>query len=165
MKKTLNVGCGNRTYEEYPPGHDCFNYDERENLEHVDIVGDVRDLSRYSDETFDYMLASDILEHFTFEQTEKILLEWFRVLNVGGVLELRVPSFKCILDHYKKNNNMQHVSWMIMGGQDYSGNYHYVVFDGKWLKEICGNVGFEFISCVEEVPNLVMKVKKISKSG
>ena len=86
MKLTLNVGCGDRTYDEYPDGHKCINYDERANLKKVDEVGDVRDLSRFPDEHFDYILASDIIEHFPIAETEKILTEWKRVLKVGGVM-------------------------------------------------------------------------------
>ncbi len=160
MKKTLNVGSGNRTYEEYPEGSVCLNMDQRSDLETVDIVGDVRDLSRFTDGDFSYILASDILEHFPFEQTEGILREWRRVLISGGTLELRVPNFEAIIEHYQKHKNMQHVSWMIMGGQDYSGNFHYVVFNEKWLREICESVGFKFLSCKDEGPNIVMKVKK-----
>ena len=161
MKKTLNIASGERTYEEYPEGYICLNMDERENLAVVDIVGDVTDLSRFPDEEFDYLLASDILEHFPIKLTVALLREWGRVLKVSGILELRVPNFEAILRHYSEHKNMQHVSWMIMGGQDYPGNYHFVVFNEQFLREICEHVGYVFLSCEEEDPNIVMKVKKI----
>ncbi len=160
LKKTLNVGSGNRTYEEYPVGHTCFNMDARSELAVVDIVGDVRHLERFADEEFDYILASDILEHFPFAQTGDILAEWKRVLKYGGTLELRTPNFEAIIRHYEKYKNMQHASWMLMGGQDYPGNYHFIMFNEKWLHEICEAAGFKFISCIEEGPNIVMKVEK-----
>ncbi len=160
MKKTLNVGSGDRTYEEYPKGYSCLNMDEREALDVVDVIGDIRDLSRFDDVEFDYILASDILEHFPIVQTAIILEEWGRVLKKGGILELRVPNFQFIIEHYENHNNMQHVSWMLMGGQEYLGNYHFVVFNEKWLREICELAGFKFVSCKEEDPNIVMKVKK-----
>ncbi len=160
MMKTLNLGCGDRTYDEYPKGYTCLNMDNRDDLDVVDIVGDVRTLTRFSDEEFDYILASDILEHFPFKQTETILNEWKRVLKKEGILELRVPNFEAIVRHYNKHNNMQHCSWMLMGGQDYSGNFHYVMFNEKWLREICDGVGFLFMSCEEVGPNLVMLLRK-----
>jgi predicted SAM-dependent methyltransferase len=161
MKKTLNIGSGNRTYEEYPKGYVCLNMDERADLDVVDIIGDVTDLSRFQEEEFDYLLASDILEHFPVMYTEGLLREWGRVLKMSGTLELRVPNFEAIIRHYDKNKNMQHVSWMIMGGQNYPGNFHFVVFNEQWLREICERVGFSFLSCVEEGPNIVMKVRKV----
>lgn len=160
MKKTLNIASGNRTYEEYPKGYSCLNMDERADLDVVDIVGDVTDMSRFSDGEFDYLLASDILEHFPIVNTQALLVEWGRILKAGGILELRVPNFEAIVRHYQQNKNMQHASWMIMGGQDYPGNYHFIVFNEKWLREICESVGYTFRSCVEEGPNLVMKVRK-----
>jgi len=160
MKKTLNIASGKRPYEEYPEGHVCLNMDEREDLGTVDIVGDVRDLSRFDDDEFDYLLASDILEHFPLVQTLTILNSWKRVLKVGGILEMRVPNFEAIIKHYQTNKNMQHASWMIMGGQDYPGNFHYIVFNEEWLKEICAEAGLTCLDCVEEGPNIIMKVKK-----
>jgi predicted SAM-dependent methyltransferase len=160
MKKTLNVGSGDRSYDEYPEGYTCMNMDAREDLDTVDIVGDIRDLSRFDDGEFDYMLASDILEHFPLVQTLAILTSWKRVLKVGGILELRVPNFEAVIRHYQANKNMQHASWMLVGGQEYSGNFHYIVFNEKWLKEICAEAGLTCIACVEEDPNIVMKVKK-----
>ena len=56
-KVTLNVGCGERTYDFYPDDrHTCINFDERP-LDCVNQVGDVRDLSRFPDQTFNYILA------------------------------------------------------------------------------------------------------------
>ena len=110
MKKTLNLGCGERTFSEYPKGYACINYDERGDLPEVDIVGDVRDLNAFSKEHFDYILASDLLEHFPIIQTQSILSVWASVLKVGGILELRVPNFKFMIEHYNMHNNMQHIS-------------------------------------------------------
>ena len=156
MKKTLNVGCGERVFEEYPPGYLCTNMDERD-LDGVDIIGDVSDLSRFSDREFSYLLASDVLEHFPISQTVELLEEWGRVLAKGGTLELRVPNFDFIVQHYNEHHDISHVSWLIMGGQEYSGNFHKVVFNKEWLKHLCEQAGFTFDSCVEESSNLVMK--------
>ena len=71
MKLTLNIGCGNRTYKEYPEGYTCINYDER-NLEGVNTTGDARKLDN-PDKMFDYILASDIIEHFPLSETNEIL--------------------------------------------------------------------------------------------
>jgi predicted SAM-dependent methyltransferase len=72
MKRTLNIGCGERTFKEYPPQHECTNYDERRTLKNVDVVGDARTLP-FEDDYFDYILASDIIEHFPIAKTHDVL--------------------------------------------------------------------------------------------
>jgi len=143
MKLTLNVGCGERVYEEYPPNYSCTNYDERD-LELVDEVGDVKDLSRFKDQHFDYILASDIIEHFPISETVMVLKEWKRVLKVGGVIEFRLPDLKAICEKYVKGiQDAKLTSWLLYGGQDYPGNYHYVAFDRPFLGSIMLSLGFK----------------------
>lgn len=159
-KKTLNLGCGDRTYKEYPEGYTCINFDSRANLEVVDVVGDVRDLSMFKDGEFDYILASDILEHFPISETEKLLREWSRVLVRFGTLEIRTPNMKWAAWYYAKTGDAKFVSYHIFGGQDHSGNFHYVMFDVKWLSDICVPLGFEVIEVKEIDSNIFMKLNK-----
>ena len=160
MLKTLNVGCGDRVYTEYPKGYSCLNMDERPSLPRVNIVGDVTDLSQFGDVEFDYILASDILEHFPISKTLNILKEWSRVLKVGGLIEFRVPNLAAICEHYRLHSDATHVSWLLYGGQDYSGNFHYVCFDKKMLTDLCSQVGLSSIEYKEEGTNFVLVVKK-----
>lgn len=160
MKLTLNVGCGNRTYEEYPKGHKCINLDERRNLSVIDVVADLNHKLPFKKNSFDYILASDILEHFPIRKTKDIIGEWKRVMKKGSTLEIRVPNLEKICEQYVKNKNAQHTSWLLYGGQDYSGNFHYVGFDEVWLKQICSDCGFRFLSCRPSGTNIEMKVGK-----
>jgi len=162
MKLTLNVGCGERTYKEYPPGHKCINYDERENLNNIDEVGDVRDLSKFPDENFDYILASDIIEHFPIVETDKVLAEWKRVLTVGGIIEFRMPNLKVICKKYiDGKHDAKHTSWLLYGGQGYSGNFHYVGYDKQWFSSILETNGFEVFDYKEIGNNFEIKGRKI----
>ncbi|RLI62938.1 MAG: hypothetical protein DRO67_06580, partial [Candidatus Asgardarchaeum californiense] len=98
-KLTLNVGCGERVYMFYPHrGYKCINVDERD-LASVDEVMDVRKLN-FPDNYFDYILASDIIEHFPISETSKILEEWARVLKTNGIIEFRMPNLKVICSNY-----------------------------------------------------------------
>ena len=159
MKKTLNVGCGSRTYQEYPTGYLCTNMDERATLNAVDIVDDVTDLSMFASGEFSYVLASDILEHFPISKTESILKEWVRVLKTGGLIEFRVPNLAEICKQYS-GSNARHISWLLYGGQDYSGNFHYVCFDKNLLTEYCTLVGLSVIEYREEGTNFILLAKK-----
>lgn len=135
MKKTLNIGCGELTYKEYPEGYECVNIDERD-LTGVDIVGDIRSL-QLPDEEFHYILASDIIEHFPITETVPLLKEWSRTLKHGGIMEIRTPNMLWALDYYNNTGDAKFVSYHIFGGQDYPGNFHYVMFDIDWLTKVC----------------------------
>jgi predicted SAM-dependent methyltransferase len=161
MKLTLNVGCGDRTFPEYPAGYDCINYDERADLRKVDEVGDVRDLSRFPDEHFDYILASDIIEHFPLVETPLILKEWRRVLKPGGVIEFRLPDLAAICKAYVSGkHDAKLTSWLLYGAQSYPGNFHYVAFDRKWLAQILKQNGFEPFGTKDSGNNFEIKARK-----
>ena len=160
-RKTLNVGCGDRIYKEYPKGFPCTNIDNRPDLDEVDVVGDVRDLSMFKEAEFSYILASDIIEHFPLEETESIIKEWHRVLDRQGTLEIRTPNLKWAAFYYSHTGDAKFVSWHIFGGQDYEGNCHYVMFDRAWLRSICEPVGFKELDYEEDHSNFIMKLQKI----
>ena len=159
MKLTLNIGCGDRTYLEYPKGYECINYDERADLTIVDLVGPAEKIP-FEDNHFDYILASDIIEHFPISKTIGILKEWCRVLKVDGILEIRTPDMHWALTHYKDNKDAKFVSYHMFGGQDYPGNFHYVMFDTAWLQILCGDVGLSLVTTESVHSNFVLKVVK-----
>ena len=160
MLYSLNIGCGERTFEEYPEGYKCINIDERD-LSNVDKVMDVHKLG-FPDKYFDYILASDIIEHFPISETKDILIEWKRVLKIDGIIEFRAPNFKAICKQYINGvHDTKLTSWLIFGGQDYSGNFHYVGFDREWFKIIVEPLGFKEIEYIDQDNNFVMKVRRI----
>ena len=159
-KLTLNIGCGERAFKEYPEEYKCINIDKRD-LSNVDKIMNVRKLD-FSDEYFDYILASDIIEHFPIIDIKNILTEWKRVLKIGGIIEFRMPNLKEICRKYIEGiHTTKLTSWLIFGGQDYSGNFHYVGFDREWFRLIIESLGFKEIEYIDEDNNFVMKVRRI----
>jgi predicted SAM-dependent methyltransferase len=162
MKLTLNVGCGERTYKEYPEGHHCINYDARNIPNHTDVVGDVRDLSIFGNDHFDYILASDIIEHFPISDTPMILKEWKRVLKSEGIVEFRLPDLDAICRSYvEKRHDAKLTSWLLYGGQDYPGNFHFVCFDRQFLNSVIVPIGFEEVEYINSDNNFEIKFRKI----
>jgi predicted SAM-dependent methyltransferase len=167
MKRlALNVGCGDRVYKEYPEGYECINMDNRVDLPDVDLIADVRDIS-FPDNTFDYVLASDLIEHFTIKETKNLLLEWKRVLKPDGVLEIRTPNLEFLAKYYVEGigdgahpHPADFFSYHVFGGQGYPGNFHYVLFDRGWLSLICKECGLNEFEYEEVAQNFIMKVKK-----
>ena len=84
--KKLNLGSSNRSL----PGY--VNVDglaER----HPDIVSGVDRLDFASDNEYDLVRASHVIEHFTVEECPAVLAEWRRVLKPGGWLVICTPDY------------------------------------------------------------------------
>lgn len=77
--KTLDIGSGHGPYAHYFP--DRVSIDIESGLG-VDYVVDAHDLSRFSDGSFDTVLATEMLEHLHTPQ--KAIDEMYRVLKPGG---------------------------------------------------------------------------------
>lgn len=58
------------------------------------VVGDCTDLSRFPDNSFDVVFASNLLEHLHREQSDALVDEARRVLAPGGRLMLMQPNFR-----------------------------------------------------------------------
>jgi ubiquinone/menaquinone biosynthesis C-methylase UbiE len=68
---------------------------ERAAAQHVTaVVGDCTDLTRFEDDSFDVVFASNLLEHLERPQSRRLLGEASRVLRPGGRLILMQPNFR-----------------------------------------------------------------------
>jgi ubiquinone/menaquinone biosynthesis C-methylase UbiE len=159
MKLTLNVGCGERIPKDYPKGHKCINIDIRKNLKDINVVSDVQNLP-FKNDSFDYIFASDIIEHFPIAKTDNILKEWCRVLKKGGIIEFRAPNLAYICRAYVAGiHDAKMTSWLLYGGQGYEYNFHYVGFDRKWLNSILSKHGLVEFSYQDVGNNFELKAR------
>lgn len=139
----LNLGSRDRDI----PGFKNMDIDKHAN---VDYVGDVSDLSRFEDKSVSEIYASHILEHFPHTQTLKVLKEWRRVLNDGGILYIGVPDFRRTIELYTAINGIN--DWIInylYGDQEYTTAFHYTAFDERRLSDFLLKAGFSEASRVE----------------
>lgn len=132
----LNLGCGKDVREDF------VNVDLFSNDASV-VAMDIRKLN-IAPNSADYILASDVLEHFSHRETDQILKEWARVLKPGGVLEIRCPSLKLQMQAYMRGDwNADIASYMIFGGQTNPGDYHCVAFDEQSIRNHLTHAGLE----------------------
>lgn len=126
--------------------------------DHVDFVIDWgKEVLPFADNSVDLVYASHVLEHIWWYDTEFALREVYRVLKLGGKLEVHVPDFALIVESYKKKrcgdawrkhnasgNYMRWVNGRIFtyGGP---GNTHRAVFDKEYLEYCLRNSGFTSI--------------------
>lgn len=115
----------------------------------VDYVGDVSDLSRFTDGSIDKVFASNILEHFPHVRTLEVLKEWRRVLRVGGTLYLSVPDFARTVTIYRAEGLKDWIQNFICGDQTYKTAFHYAIFDENRLRNLTLMAGFHECSFVE----------------
>lgn len=87
--KKLNLGSGKQLLPTYT------NIDILEEFS-PDIVCDVSKLTFASDNEYDLVRASHVLEHFTIDECKEILIEWRRVLTPNGYLIVCVPDFEVL---------------------------------------------------------------------
>jgi len=87
-KKVLEIGIGNKTVTNYLREHgvEVVTLDINENLK-PDIVASVEKMT-LPDESFDVVLAAEILEHLPFEKFETCLKEIKRVTKKYAVISL-----------------------------------------------------------------------------
>jgi len=174
MKLTLNIGSGDRVFQSYPHrGNKCINLDFRAIKGKTTIAADVKSLP-FPNQTFDYILASDIIEHFPIAETQDVLIEWLRVLKPGCTVEFRLPNMEAIVEDYiKRKDEMRkdmkgvpiahYFSWLLYGGQDYPGNFHYVGYDRRLFKYVCAQAGLKEITWEQDgAYNMISKMEKVN---
>jgi hypothetical protein len=89
--KKLNLGCGFKKHEGF------INVDVDADVKPDEVV-DLNSLPwKWEDDTFDHIIAKDILEHLgnSNEHFIEIIKEMYRVSNNGAVWEIEVPHWRC----------------------------------------------------------------------
>lgn len=114
--RCLNVGCGERFHPEWT------------NLDMVSAGPQVQahDLTQgipFSNETFDAVYHSHVLEHLGRQAAEKLLRECYRVLKHGGIVRVAVPDLERIARLYLQSLESAeagasgaeaHYDWMLL---------------------------------------------------
>ena len=72
------------------------------------LFGDARRLRWFTNEVFDYIYSSHLLEDFPPEETRTVLREWLRVLKPLGLLMLYLPNEKRYRAHCAANDPAQY---------------------------------------------------------
>jgi predicted SAM-dependent methyltransferase len=104
-------------------------------------------LNEFVDGAISEIYMCHVLEHFSFEEVSEILGNLHKKLKVSGVLRLSVPDFDRLIAVYQANgNNLELIKFALMGGQDYTHNFHKCVFNRKALSDKLAACGFEHMA-------------------
>ena len=106
-----------------------------------DVVADVRLLNTEENNKYNEINAFHILEHLGRHHEVFALREWIRILKPGGILEIRVPNIRYLLDKANENNFESLFETMIIGDQLSENGYHRGVFTPEKLERIAKDAG------------------------
>lgn len=134
----------------------------------VDYLCDATQRLPFEDGAFELIYASHILEHVPWYQVESVLVEWVRVLEPGGKLEIWVPNglkiCKAFVDAELNGNNYidedgwyrynpekdpcKWASGRVFTYGDGTGhpahpNWHRGLFSARYLKDVMSSAGLE----------------------
>jgi SAM-dependent methyltransferase len=152
----IDVGCGagRHAFEAYRRGADVVAFDRAESeLRSVDtilramaetgeapadasakvVLGDALSLP-YADETFDCVIASEILEHLP--QDDAAIAELVRVLRVGGTLAVTVPRWL-----------PEQVCWLLSDEYHSNEGGHVRVYRASELRDKIAGRGMQLTHC------------------
>jgi predicted SAM-dependent methyltransferase len=107
----------------------------------VNVIADARKLP-FRAESFDKVRSSDVIEHFSHREVQKVVSEWIRLLKVGGTLEIACPDLRARAFLLFLNPSWKNIE-NIYGGQDYEGNYHKCGFSYELLKALLESCGIK----------------------
>jgi predicted O-linked N-acetylglucosamine transferase (SPINDLY family)/predicted SAM-dependent methyltransferase len=124
--------------------------------EFVDHVGDAADLSRFADATFSQIYASHVLMHFDYQYLpNKVLVEWLRVLEPGGILYVSVPDMDRLVEMWGDSEHASYkdridIMQMIFGSHQDACDYHYSGLNEAMLSNFLADAGFVDIRRVDD---------------
>lgn len=157
--KLLDVGCGKKKHKGYI-GIDI------EPSNKPDILGDFRQMDF---EEVDRIRARHLLEHFSREESLKILKLWHDWLKMDGTLIIETPDFETTCVHFIKSNNSAERYWLIRhlyGSQEADWSFHKDGWYESKFRWILPKLGFEVTSVLNSIsrgylPNIIVIARKI----
>jgi len=134
----LHLGCGNR----HIPG---FINIDIQNFDAVDIIADISKLDIFRDNKVDLIYSCANIEHFGRHEWKNIVKEWYRVLKPGGILRISTADFSQCVQRYQKEEEIEELLGLIIGGQKDAFDRHGMIFDFKYLQRSLKELGFSDI--------------------
>lgn len=136
-KLIADIGCG--TQSPYFPEGTPVRMDIREEVK-PDIICDVRQIPE-PDGKYDIVYSSNTLEHFSHRGVLGVLMEWLRILKVGGELRLIVPNIKLAAKNLLEGKFGDYDMWIFYGQQAYPKDFHACGFSKEMLQKLLDNSG------------------------
>ncbi len=123
----LHLGSGNVNLQGW------INIDARKDS-HIHIIEKDFKLETFADNSISEIYLCHVIEHFTFEEINKLMDIFKRKLMKKGILRVSVPDFDSVIKIYQlSSNNIEKVQPILLGGQEHIYNFHKSIFNKKKL--------------------------------
>lgn len=154
----LEIGCGFNSV--WDLGGEWHTLDARP-LPGLTYCQDAVDLSNIPDESYELIVARDVIEHIGWRDVPKALREWLRVLIPGGRAHIETPNAYELLPilleseaarraRVRNESHYEQFNRTLFGHQDYPENSHKSYFTPRWLKELMLEAGFASVATLVE---------------
>ena len=112
-----------------------------------DVIGNALDLTAFPSNWADELVVSDVLEHIKRTETCSALLEWGRVLRLGGTVHIRTTYLPGLLrrmnyDWFGSLETHKMLILNLFSSQKYEGDFHFTAFTEKLMKFYLWACGF-----------------------
>lgn len=112
----------------------------------ADVRADATDLRMFENGSIDLIESHHMIEHLSFENTERALREWRRVLHDRGLIALTFPDLRAIAIRYlayslaypvfPRQEKLDYIVKMLVGSQEHQGMFHQNAFDLRRMSSI-----------------------------
>lgn len=154
----LDIGCGvEETTKEGYTGVDAYTGN-------AEIKANMWDLP-FAEGEVDEIFSSNALEHVSKFQVIPTLLEWKRVLKIGGKLILEVPDLEWACMWWITHQSVKWDMDIIYGTQLHEGEFHKTGFSAKIIWQYFYDIGGWYVDSIDwkgGKSELVLKEEGIS---
>ena len=138
-KLCIHFGCGEIRDQRF------FNVDARP-FQHVHYATSSPFMPALPRQSAKLIYACHAFEHISYRDQLKVLNRWRELLEPGGEIMLSVPDFSKVIDAYRNGRvRFEQIQGVLMGEQNYPGNFHYALFTAEHLTAVLGKAGFSNI--------------------
>ncbi|MBU0677423.1 MAG: methyltransferase domain-containing protein [Verrucomicrobia bacterium] len=151
IDKGLHLGCGGT---KLPGLINCDLHDPN-----ADLKANATELTMFEDGSIDLIESHHMIEHLSFEDTERAFAEWHRVLRAGGLVVLTFPDITAVSLKWlvytmaypvvPRPDKLDYIVKMFVGSQEHPGMFHKNAFDLRRMSRTLSKHGFdvEFTVC------------------
>ena len=119
----------------------------------IDYVADLRSKIPFDDNVVSFIFTEHVVEHIEKKHILSVLGEFYRVLRVGGVVRIVVPSLEAFINSYQAHD----MDWFKRAGFDevtpgecfniiFYEHFHKHIYDFENLSMLLKKVGFSSIN-------------------
>ena len=118
----------------------------------ADLKIDATNLSMIDDGSVDWIESHHLIEHLSFQETDRALTEWNRVLRNRGLLVLTCPDilricmdwikYSTLYPFFPRPEKLDYMAKMLVGSQEHEGMFHKNAFDSRRISRILSKHGF-----------------------